>query len=126
MATGASHEQVTLDQLSDLVRSFATERDWGQFHSPRNLVLALVGEVGELAAEVQWSSDTDVNEALTDPQRRDAFEGELADVFNYLLRLADVTGIDLAAALKKKIAINEGRYPADKARGSAAKYTTYE
>lgn len=115
-----------VSDLTALVRKFADERDWEQFHSPRNLLLALVGEVGELAAEFQWIGDNSVVTALQDPDKREAVASELADVFIYLLRFADVTGIDLASELTKKIALNEIRYPVEKSKGSAAKYTSYE
>lgn len=121
-----SHSDSSVAGLTALVRSFADSRDWQQFHTVRNLVLAVAGETGELAAEFQWISDENVVSALQDPDKRVAVGSELADVFIYLLRLADVTGIDLAEELKKKIAINEKRYPIDKAKGSAAKYTAYE
>jgi len=116
----------SIAELTSLVRAFADSRDWQQFHTARNLVLALVGETGELAAEFQWIGDDEVGNALQNPTKREAVSSELADVFIYLLRLADVTGIDLDEELKKKIAINEERYPADRAKGSAAKYTAYE
>ena len=116
----------SIAELTTLVRSFADNRDWQQFHTARNLVLALVGETGELAAEFQWISDENIVNALQEADKREAVGAELADVFIYLLRLADVTEIDLAEELKKKIAINEKRYPIDKAKGSAAKYTAYE
>ena len=116
----------SIAELTTLVRSFADNRDWQQFHTARNLVLALVGETGELAAEFQWIGDDNIVNALREADKREAVGSELADVFIYLLRLADVTGIDLAEELKKKIAINERRYPVDKAKGSAAKYTAYE
>jgi dCTP diphosphatase len=115
-----------VSDLTAIVRMFAEEREWEQFHSPRNLLLALVGEVGELASEFQWIDDSEVEAALSNPDKRDAIGSELADVFTYLLRLADVTGIDLATELTKKIALNEIRYPAEKSKGSAAKYTAYE
>ena len=124
MSTPPSESSVT--ELTTLVCAFADSRDWQQFHTARNLVLALVGETGELAAEFQWISDDNIVSALQDADKREAVGSELADVFIYLLRLADVTGVDLAEELKKKIAINEKRYPVDKAKGSAAKYTTYE
>ena len=116
----------SIAKLTTLVRSFADNRDWQQFHTVRNLVLALVGETGELAAEFQWIGDDNIVNALRESDKREAVGSELADVFIYLLRLADVTEIDLAEELKKKIAINEKRYPVDKAKGSAAKYTAYE
>ena len=121
-----SDSEASITELTTLVRTFADSRDWEQFHSPRNLLLALVGEVGELAAEFQWIGDDSVVTALQDPDKREAVGSELADVFIYLLRLADVMGIDLATELTKKIAINETRYPVEKSKGSAAKYTAYE
>ena len=124
MSTSPSESSIA--ELTTLVRSFADNRDWQQFHTARNLVLALVGETGELAAEFQWIGDDNIVIALQDADKREAVGSELADIFIYLLRLADVTGIDLDEELKKKIAINEKRYPVDKAKGSAAKYTAYE
>jgi dCTP diphosphatase len=121
-----SSQNPSLVELTELVRSFAEARDWQQFHTARNLVLALVGEAGELASEFQWIDDSEVEAALSNPDKRDAIGSELADVFTYLLRLADVTGIDLVGELTKKIAINEIRYPVEKSKGSAAKYTSYE
>jgi len=116
----------SMEYLSDQVRAFAEERDWTQFHSVRNLILALVGEVGELAAEIQWIGDDGVSVALRDPAKRETVSAELADVFNYLLRIADVLEVDLGSALLEKLEVNEKRYPRDKARGSSAKYTDYE
>ena len=122
----SSSQNPSVAELTELVQSFAEARDWQQFHTARNLVLALVGEAGELASEFQWINDSEVEKALSNPDKRDAIGSELADVFTYLLRLADVTGIDLANELTKKIAINEIRYPVEKSKGSAAKYTAYE
>ena len=119
-------ESQDIEVLKLRLREFAVARDWEQFHSVRNLILALVGEVGELAAEFQWISDDDIAKALQDSDKRESVGSEIADVFIYLLRLSDITRIDLAEELKKKLAINEERYPADKAKGSAAKYTAYE
>jgi NTP pyrophosphatase (non-canonical NTP hydrolase) len=93
------------------VRAFADSRDWQQFHIVRNLVLALVGETGELAAEFQWIGDDEVVNALQGPTKREAVSLELADVFIYLLRLADVTGIDLAEAVKATCDLPNGVRP---------------
>lgn len=112
-----------LEQLADRVRDFADRRDWAKFHTPRNLVLALVGEVGELAAEVQWLTDDEVRSALSSDESRGRIEDELADVLIYLTRLADRCEIDLLEAAHQKVTRNEERYPADKARGVASKYT---
>ncbi len=107
-----------LASLRDILRQFASERDWEKFHSPRNLTLALVGEVGELAELMQWRSDDEVM-ALAANGR--SIPDELADVLVYLVRLADVLGIDLEAAVIAKMAVNDERYPADDVRGSAEK-----
>ena len=119
-------DSLTIEELALLVREFASDREWDQFHSLRNLVLALVGEVGELAAELQWVPDSDVQQLLTDPVQKKAVASELADIFSYLLRLADIADISLEAELNDKILLNQPRYPSDKARGSAKKYTAYE
>jgi len=115
-----------LGDLTGLVRDFARIRDWDRFHSPRNLLLALVGEVGELAAEFQWIDDEAVAQQLTKEQMRSGVGSELADILSYLLRLADVLGIDLVAEFKAKIILNESRYPVNRSKGSSAKYTAYE
>ncbi len=112
--------------MQNVLAEFALERDWAQFHKPRSLVLALVGEVGELAAEFQWLADEDIEQALQDPNKRAAIGSEMADVLSYILRLADVTGFDLENEFQRKINLNSERYPADKANGSASKYTAYE
>lgn len=112
-----------LEQLAQRVRDFADRRDWEKFHSPRNLVLALVGEVGELAAEVQWLTDAEVTDALGSPDSRDRIADELADVLIYLTRLADRCGIDLLEAAHQKVTRNEERYPENQVRGLATKYS---
>lgn len=112
-----------LERLTERVREFADRRDWAQFHSPRNLVLALVGEVGELAAEVQWLTDDQVSSALSNSEPRARFADELADVLIYLARLADQCDIDLLEAAHHKVTRNEERYPESKARGVATKYS---
>ena len=115
-----------LKYLSERLGEFARDRDWDQFHSVRNLILALVGEAGEIAAEVQWVSDADMESYLADPTKRSAIASEMADILNYLVRLADKLNVDLVEEALKKIDLNEDRYPAGKARGSSAKYTAYE
>lgn len=119
-------DQTQLDALTSSIAKFAAARDWDQFHTPRNLVLALLGEAGELAAEFQWVDDSSVQAALSDHAKFEAVRSELADVLIYLLRLSDVLDIDLVDAAASKISENERRYPAEEARGSAAKYTAYE
>ena len=105
------------------LRAFTDERDWAQFHTPRNLTLALVGEVGELAELMQWRSDDDVAAFARTAAGREALEDELADVFTYLVEVADSLGIDLDAAVHAKIDKNAVKYPVELSRGSNAKYT---
>lgn len=105
------------------LRDFADERDWAQFHTPRNLVLALVGEVGELAELVQWRTDDEVLAFAGTEAGREALSDELADVFTYLVSVADAVGIDLDDAVHAKITKNSAKYPPELSRGSNAKYT---
>ncbi|MFT3758601.1 nucleotide pyrophosphohydrolase [Thauera sp.] len=109
-----------LDGLRDELRRFAADRDWNQFHTPKNLAMALAGEAGEVIEHFQWL--TAEQSASLDAAARGAVAEELADVLLYLVRLADVLDIDLAEAAARKMAINAERYPADKARGRADKY----
>jgi NTP pyrophosphatase (non-canonical NTP hydrolase) len=112
-----------LEQLKERLRAFARERDWEQYHSPKNLSMALIVEAAELVEHFQWLTEAQ-SHALV-PETRAAVEQEVADVFVYLVRLADLLGIDLLQAAEQKIALNEQKYPADRVRGSAAKYHAY-
>lgn len=115
---------MTIESLTAQLREFAKEREWEQFHTPKNLAMALSGEVGELLSEFQWLQDDDIPDWLRDPSNRTAVEHEMADVFGYLLRLADVLGTDLEEALRAKIQVNGKKYPVELARGNATKYTS--
>ena len=110
-----------LDELKQKVRAFAAERDWEQFHSPKNLAMALIVEAAELVEHFQWLTESQ-SQSLTAAQREPVAE-ELADVLIYLVRLADRLDIDLLAAAEHKIGINARKYPADRVRGSAKKST---
>ena len=112
--------------ISDVLarlHDFTDERDWAQFHTPRNLVLALVGEVGELAELVQWRTDAEVVDLARTDDGHEALSDELADVFTYLVSIAEALGIDLDEAVHAKISKNAAKYPPHLARGSNAKYT---
>jgi dCTP diphosphatase len=109
-----------LGQIRDALREFAAERDWDQFHSPKNLASALSVEAAELLECFQWLSEAE-SRALT-PQQLGHVREEMADVLNYLVRLADKLDVDLLEAARDKIGKNALKYPADKARGSAKKY----
>ncbi|MHB8743719.1 MAG: nucleotide pyrophosphohydrolase [Sulfuricaulis sp.] len=112
-----------LEQLKLRLREFAAARDWDQFHSPKNLSMALIVEAAELVEHFQWL--TEAQSAQLGAEKLAEVEAELADILVYLIRTADKLNIDLIAAAKKKIAHNEVKYPADKVRGSAKKYTEY-
>jgi dCTP diphosphatase len=113
-----------LTELRDALRAFAAERDWDQFHSAKNLAMAISIEAAELMEHFQWAAEQ--VDLQLDPRRRAAVSEELADVFMYTVRLADRLGVDLLAAATAKINKNAERYPADRVRGSAKKYTDYE
>lgn len=113
----------SLDDLTLQLRRFAAERDWDAFHSPKNLAMALTGEAGELAAEFQWL--TEAESLALDAPRKARVQEEAADVLLYLVRLADRAGFDLLEAARDKIALNALKYPAERVRGSARKYTDY-
>jgi len=110
-----------LAELRDALRRFAAERDWDQFHSPKNLASALVVEAGELLERFQWLSE-EQSRALSAKDKEKVAE-EMADVFVYLIRLADKLDLDLLEVARDKIARNAEKYPVDKARGNAKKYT---
>ena len=109
-----------LDELTRLMREFSEERDWKQFHDPKSLILALVGEVGELAELFQWVPADDAVASVADDDARRARVGEeIADVLLYLLRLADELGIDVMAAARAKQAAARAKFPTDGFRGVA-------
>ena len=126
--SGSSGSGLTLEELTRIQREFARERGWETFHGPRNLILALVGEVGELAECFQWLGDDGAKPGLPglSKEKREHIGDELADVLCYLVRLADVCQVDLSEAVLGKISKNAEKYPADKAYGSCAKYTAYQ
>lgn len=114
---------MNFDELKMTLRAFAAERDWEQFHSPKNLAMALSVEAAELLEHFQWL--TEQSSYDLEPGTREAVAAEMADVQLYLVRLADRLGIDMQAAVTRKIAENRRKYPPDRVRGSAAKYTAY-
>jgi NTP pyrophosphatase (non-canonical NTP hydrolase) len=113
----------TVAQLKARLLAFVRERDWEQFHAPKNLSMALAAEAGELMEHFLWSTPEESKARAQDPVRRAKIAEELADVVIYALEFANVTGIDVAAAIEAKIEANARKYPADKARGRSEKYT---
>lgn len=112
-----------LTQLRNQLRDYVQARDWDQFHSPKNLVMALSVEASELLEHFQWLSE-EQSHSLT-PEKREQVAQEMSDVLVYLVRLADKLDIDLLEAADAKLKLNALKYPADKVRGSAKKYTEY-
>jgi dCTP diphosphatase len=110
----------SLHELREALRLFATERDWDQFHSPRNLATALAVEAAELLEPFQWLNESESRDPP--PATRAAVEEEMADVLLYLVRLADRLDVDLAQAARTKMARNAEKYPVEKSRGSSRKY----
>ena len=111
------------EELTETLKAFVDARDWQQFHTPKNLVMALSGEVGELAEHFQWLTQ---EESLTlSDANKSAVADEIADVQFYLLLLARGLGIDVPSALRVKLRKNEVKYPAELVRGSVRKYTEY-
>jgi NTP pyrophosphatase (non-canonical NTP hydrolase) len=110
----------SLQTLRAKLDAFATERDWNQFHNPKNLAMALTAEAGELLEHFQWL--TPEQAANLPPDTREAVALECADVLLFLIRLADKLQIDLAAAANRKLELNAQKYPVEKSRGVATKY----
>jgi NTP pyrophosphatase (non-canonical NTP hydrolase) len=113
-----------LERLRQRLSRFAAERDWDQFHSPKNLSMALIAETAELVEHFQWLSEDDSWSLPADKHQEVTME--LADIFIYLVRIADKLEVDLVDAANEKTDINEKRYPADKVRGSARRAGEYD
>jgi len=113
----------SLQTLTDRLIAFRDERDWRQFHSLKNLMVALNLEAAELLDLAQWKDDADVEASLSDPAFRQRLGEECADVLLYLLMICERAGIDLLNAASAKIEVNAEKYPVEKARGNARKYT---
>lgn len=113
-----------LESLKIRLRDFAAVREWDQFHSPKNLSMALIVEAAELVEHFQWL--TEEQSRSLEQKQLEKVQEELADIQIYLIRIADKLNVDLLAAVRKKIDANEKKYPSEKVRGSSKKYTEYE
>jgi NTP pyrophosphatase (non-canonical NTP hydrolase) len=113
----------SLERLRRRLAGFAAERDWDQFHSPKNLAMALIAEAAELVEHFQWL--TEEQSRSLPPAKLAEVEQELADILIYLIRAADKLGVDLIDAAYAKVALNEARYPAEKVRGDARRAGEY-
>lgn len=112
-----------LAEIKAKVLAFAAERDWEQFHAPKNLSMAIAAEAAELMEHFLWQSPEQSRSDIDTAKLRDQVEEELADVFIYAIEFANVTGIDIASIIEKKMAHNAEKYPVEKAKGRSAKYT---
>jgi len=115
--------KTTVAEIRARVLAFTREREWEQFHSPKNLSMALAAEAGELMEHFLWVESKTSADILRDPKKRVEIEDEIADVVIYALEFANMGGIDLAAAIEAKLAKNALKYPVEKAKGRADKYT---
>lgn len=112
--------------INSAIENFVNDRDWDQFHSPKNLLLALVSEIGELSEVLLWKSDADLENYVKSHSGKDKISEEIADVAIYVIRLAQKLDIDLLDVIDKKININEEKYPIDKSKGNSKKYTEFK
>ena len=114
---------MNLQELKSRLHAFAEERDWDQFHSPKNLAMALIVEAGELVERFQWLSEEE-SQDLSDSALKEVAK-EIADIQIYLVRLADKLNIDILAAAEAKLEENDRKYPASRVKGSSKKYSEY-
>jgi NTP pyrophosphatase (non-canonical NTP hydrolase) len=123
-STGLKQMTHSFDELCRQLAEFAKVRDWEQFHSPKNLSMALIAEAAELIEHFQWLTE-EQSENLS-PEKLEEVRMEMADIQIYLMRLAERLGVDLISAAREKMALNEERYPAEKVKGSARRASEYE
>jgi NTP pyrophosphatase (non-canonical NTP hydrolase) len=124
VAAGLAKERRSMEQLIEDLRQFVHERDWEQFHTPKNLAMALSVEVAEIVEQFQWLTPEE-SQALSS-ERRVRIQDEIGDVLIYLAALADRLGIDPVDAARRKLVKNRSKYPVKKVKGKALKYSEYE
>lgn len=117
---------IDVKKLNEEIENFINERDWDQFHSVKNLSMAMTKEASELMEIFQWMKEEESNKVKDHPDLQSRVQDEVADVFVYLLRIAIKTGIDLEHAVRQKMIKNSQKYPADKVRGNSRKYNEYQ
>jgi len=113
-----------LEKVKIALRKFTKEREWEKFHNPKNLATALSVEASELLEIFQWSNDGGLNE-INDPKKREEIEKEIADIFNYLIKLVDILDMDLEKVALDKIKENAEKYPIETSKGKSVKYTDF-
>lgn len=119
-------EETTIQELTDLVKNFCEERDWDQFHNPKDLAIGISTEANELLDIFRFQSEEQIQGFFKDPKHREHIEEEFADTFFMLLRFAQMNGLDIKKCLEQKILKNGKKYPVEKAKGSNLKYDELE
>jgi dCTP diphosphatase len=112
--------------VENQIREFSRERNWDKFHQPKNLILAAMGELGELAEILQWKNDSEVIDYLSTGEGQERIKEEIADVAIYLIRLCQTQNIDFLEALNDKLLKNEKNYPVEKSKDNSSKYTEFK
>ncbi len=123
LISAMNDKETNLQEIKDRVLAFAKERDWEQFHAPKNLSMAIAAEAAELMEHFLWQSPDDSRAVMDADKLRAKVEEELADVFIFAIEFANVTGIDIAAIIEAKMNRNAEKYPVEKAKGRSEKYT---
>lgn len=116
----------TIEELTEMIKKFCSDREWDGFHNPKDLAIGISTEAGELLDLFRFKNEEDVEEIFYDPNKRVRVEEELADVFFFVLRFAQMNHIDLKQALEAKLLKNAEKYPIEKAKGSNKKYNEFE
>jgi len=120
-----SDQNASIQELKDKIKSFVKERDWEQYHSPKNLSMSLAIEVAELMEIFQWLTIEQSKEVAIDPVQKEKIQDEIADIAVYLLNLCNVLDVDISDAIIAKLKKNEKKYPAELVKGKSRKYTHY-
>ena len=123
VAIRMNDQSTHIQEIKDRVLAFARERDWEQFHSPKNLSMAISAEAAELMEHFLWQEPEGSREQMRAERLRSKVEEELADIFIFAIEFANVTGIDIAAIIESKMQVNAQKYPVAKAKGRSEKYT---
>ena len=115
--------EITIQNLKTAIKAFAVERDWEQFHTPKNLSMAIAAEAAELMEPFLWKDGSDSFDLLKDPNKHQQIAEELADILIFSLEFANMVEMDVATIIEEKMQINARKYPVEKAKGRADKYT---
>jgi len=119
-------KETNIDELKTKVKEFCDKRDWDQFHDAKELSIALSIEASEILEHFRWKTKDEIKKLLENPIKKEEIGDEMADVFYFLLRIAQMNNIDLTEAFYRKLDKNDKKYPVEKAKGSSKKYNEYE